>query len=369
MSRKRVPHASRSRLAAVLSVLAVTAALLGAVTSSASAATVLTIHPGDNVLVAMQSLHAGDTLLLAPGTYNTGYLRFTAMANGTAASPITVEAQDPTHPPLLEGGLRFYSPMYLFLRSLRVQATGPGLSALVISGGVGWTVDSSEFWGARQTNSMSNVTIAGTGGYPRAWKFTQNCVHDAANSTRADQTDHNIYVTYEGSSLTTGLISRNVIWGAPHGENIKIGDGGVDGALGPWGVRVANNTLATGGRQLLLHANVRNNTVVDNLFYHASQPFVASPKTTQIYVHDVIGTGNTVTHNYSSLATMLSYDPLKKVTYGAGNVMGADPHFVGAFTCGGWRPTLAAALSFGRWGTAGGAVPMPPGVEAPPHHW
>ena len=294
MSSRWVLHARRSRSVTVVGRARGRRRTLGRHgAASATAATTRTIHPGDDVLAAMKGLHAGDTLLLAAGTYSTGYLRVTPMAAGTAAAPITIAAADPAHPPLLVGGLRFYSPMYLVLRSLRVQATSPGLSALVIDGGVGWTVDSSEFWGARQTNSMANVNISGTGGYPRAWSFTENCVHDAANSTRADQTDHNIYVSYEGSSATSGRIVRNVVWGAPHGENIKLGDGGVAGALGPWGVQVANNTLALGGRQVLLHADVRNNTI-GNLLYRATQPFVSNPKTTQIYVHDVVGAGNTV---------------------------------------------------------------------------
>lgn len=373
----RLPRARRSRsatLAALVSVLAVAVGTLGAGTASAVYLPVTTtIHPGADVLAAMRALRPGDTLLLAAGTYNTGYLRADRMAVGSAAFPITVAAADPTHPPLLVGGLRFYSPSYLVLRSLRVQAanigTDVGLSALVIDGGTGWSVISSEFFGARQTNSMANVNISGTGGYPRAWTFTQNCVHDAANSTRADATDHNLYLSYAGSAATTGVVSRNIVWGAPHGENIKLGNGGLAGAIGPWGVRVVNNTLALGGRQLLLHADVSNNVVAGNIFYHATQGFVSNPKTTQVYVHDVVGTGNSVAGNYSSLATMVSYDPTNKVSYGGGNVVGADPGFTGVGSCGGWKPTLAAAAAYGRWASPSGLVPMPPPVDAPPRHW
>ena len=341
----------RSVAAAIGASLALSIGLVGAGPDQAHAATIRTIHAGDNVLTAIQGLHAGDTLLLAAGTYNTGYLRVTPMAAGTAAAPITIRAADLAHPPLLVGGLRFYSPMYVVLKSLRVQATSPGLSALVMDGGVGWTVDTSEFWGARQTKAYANVTISGTGGYPRSWAFTQNCVHDAAMNTGPDATDHNVYVTYQGATPTTGLLIRNLIFGAPHGENIKIGNGGAYGTLGPWGVRVANNTLASGGRQILLHANVGNNTIVGNLFYNATQLFVANPQTTQIYVHDVIGSGNYVSHNYSYLGSMLMYDPLHKVTVGAGNVMGANPTFDAPGSCTGYHPSLAAAIPYGRWGT------------------
>ena len=343
---------SRRSLAAAIGVsLALAIGLVGVGPDQAHAATTRTIHAGDNVLTAFEGLRAGATLLLAAGSYNTGYLRVTPMAAGTAAAPITIRAVDPFHPPLLVGGLRFYSPMYLVLKSLRVQATSPGLSALVMDGGIGWTVDSSEFWGARQTKAFANVTISGTGGYPRAWAFTQNCVHDAAMNTGPDATDHNVYVTYQGATPTTGLLIRNLIYGAPHGENIKLGNGGLYGALGPWGVRVANNTLASGGRQMLLHGNVGNNVIVGNLFYNATQGFVANPQTTQVYVHDVTGSGNYLSHTYSAQASTLMYDPLRKVTLGAGNIMGASPAFDAVGVCNGYHPTLAAAVPYGRWGT------------------
>jgi hypothetical protein len=337
--------------------------LLSAGAGSASAATVTVIHPGANVLAALQALHAGNTLELAPGTYNTGFIRAIGMASGTAGAPITITAQDPTQPPLLVGGLWLYSPMYVVLRHLRIQATAAASPALTVQGGVGWTVDSSEFWGARQTNAYANVVISGTGGYPRAFVFSQNCLHDAATSTRTSSTDHNLYVNFQGSTLTGGQILRNTMWDAPHGENIKLGDGGVDGALGPWNVRVANNTLATGGRQILLHANVRNNTVIGNLFYDATAGFVSNPQTTQVYIHDVIGPGNSFSDNYWSTSTMFMYDPLHVVTLGAGNVAGPNPAFAAPNSCAGWRQTAAAALPYGRWGTSSFTPPSVPFPE------
>ena len=305
---RRSPRSLRSLAAASGASLALAIGLVGVGPGQAHAATTRTIHVGDNVLTAFEGLRAGDTLLLAAGTYNTGYLRVTPMAAGTAAAPITIRAADPAHPPLLVGGLRFYSPMYLVLRSLRVQATTPGLSALVMDGGVGWTVDSSEFWGARQTKAYANVTISGTGGYPRAWAFTQNCVHDAAMNTGPDATDHNVYVTYQGATPATGLLIRNLI-------------------------------------------NVGNNVIVGNLFYNATQGFVANPETTQVYVHDVTGSGNYMSHSYSAVSSMLIYDPTLRVFLGPGNVTGANPGFDAVGVCTGYHPSLAAAIPYGRCGT------------------
>lgn len=350
MRHSLVRRTSRSRITAALIVLAATLALLAA-GPSASAATVKVIGPGANVLATLQSLKAGDTLQLQPGTYTTGYLRVTPMASGGPSNPITIMAADPSHPPLLVGGLRFYSPNYVMLRSLRIQGTAAGLAGLTMDGGTGWVVDKTEVWGAAQTGALGNVVITGTSGYPRGFTFSQNCVHDAGKGPAGDATHHNVYVTFPGSTLSSGNILRNLIFNATSGENLKIGDGGTYGALGPWNVRVANNTFAHAGRQILLHGNVRNNVIVGNLLYYATQGFVANPKTTQIYIHDVTGTGNYISHTYWDGSSMFSYDPSRRATLGTGNVHGAEPAFQSPYTCAGWQPTLAAAVPFGRWGT------------------
>jgi len=73
----------RTRILAAAASLSVTVGLLSAGAGSASAATVTLIHPGANVLAALQSLRAGDTLELAPGTYTTGFIRAVGMASGS----------------------------------------------------------------------------------------------------------------------------------------------------------------------------------------------------------------------------------------------------------------------------------------------
>ena len=230
-----------------------------------------------------------------------------------------------------------------------------------MDGGTGWVVDQTEVFGAAKTGALGNVVITGTGGYPRAFKFSQNCIHDAGIGPAGDSTHHNIYVDYAGSATTSGNIFRNLIWNATSGENIKVGNGGAAGALGPWNLRIANNTFGHAGRQILLHANVVNTTIIGNLFYYATQGFVANPQTTQIYMHDVIGAGNFVSHSYWFASTMFNYDPSKKLALGTGIVHGPDPAFRGAYTCGsaGWRQTLPAALPYGRWGTGAWATLAP----------
>lgn len=285
-----------------------------------------TVSPGVNLAIAISSLCPGDTLALRPGTYRTGYLRFypntpgqTGILRGTPTRRTTITAADPQHPPLVQGGLQFSGADYWRLSHLRVQATAPGLSALAMIGGAGWSVTSSEFFGARQTNSMANVLIAGSHGYPRGFEFRGNRIHDAAQSNRRDATDHNLYIMFQGAPGSGGVVTRNVLWNAPHGAGIKIGNGGAYNALGPWGVTVAMNTIYNSGRQILLHGNVRNNNIWGNLLQRATQRFVSDPRTTQIYIHDVTGKGNRFAHNYAFSGSMFAYDPRRAAAFGTGN--------------------------------------------------
>jgi len=287
---------------------------------------VTVVQPGANVPAELGKLCPGDTLQLAPGTYVTGYMRLYlggagigGIRAGTPSAPITVTSQDPSQPALIQGGLQLYSPHYWRVTNLRIQATVAGQPALTIRNGIGWSVRSCEFWGARQTNAYGNVVISGGGGQPSRFEFRSNLVHDAARSTRSDATDHNIYVNFQGAPGSGGIITRNVIWNAPHGAGIKLGAGGAYNSPGPWGVLVSMNTFYNSGRQILLHGNVRNNTVYGNLFVLATQRFVSNPQTTQIYIHDVTGTGNYIHHNFAFASTMFSYDPTHRVVYGRGN--------------------------------------------------
>ena len=319
------------------------------------------VSPGVNMPSELGTLCPGDTLQLAPGTYDTGYMRLYlggagvgGIRAGTPTAPITLTSQDPSHPALIRGGLQLYTPHYWRIWNLRIQATVAGDPALTIRNGIGWSVRSSEFWGARQTNAYANVVITGGGGQPSRFEFRGNLVHDAAWSTRADTTDHNVYVNFQGARGSGGIITRNVIWNAPHGAGIKLGNGGAYNSLGPWGVLINMNTIYNSGRQILLHGNVRNNTIYGNLFVRATQPFVTNPKTTQIYVHDVTGTGNYIHHNYAYSSTMFAYDPRHSVVFGRGNllynVLSANPRL--SYVNGRpWVATNPLAAAYGAYGT------------------
>ncbi len=372
----RAPQARPARLllaAAVAGGLSVVPlAVPGAPTTTRAAAAgrTTTVGPGVDLKAAMEQLNPGDTLRLAPGTYRTGMVlpnpatlnlprvdakgNVKKMAIGTSGARITVKAADPAHRPLILGEIKLWGPSFWTLDGLRVQAVDKDRDALYIGGGAGWTVVNSEFSGARQTGAFSNVSFAkdlyGTGA-PRGFTFAANCVHDAARSTRSN-TDHNVYVNFAGQTGSGGVITRNVIFGHPNGAGIKIGNGGVPRAPGPWGVKVTYNTIAQGGRQIFLHGDVRNNLVARNLLATSTAPFHADPRTTSVYVNLVVGAGNGFDNNYATGSSMFAFGGTVRV--GADNAVRTNPRFTSG-GCTGFHPAYAKAAAYGRYGS--GALP------------
>jgi len=352
--------------AAALSALGVSSFVVpGApLTARAEAAgTTRTVGPGVNLKAALIALKPGDTLALLPGVYRTGMVSpppatlaigaDRKMHRGTPSARITVRAADPSKRPLILGELKLWGATYWTLDGLRVQAVDRTRDALYMGGGTGWTVKNSEFFGASVTNAYSNVTISsdsyGTGA-PRGFMFTGNCVHDAGRSTGRARygTDHNIYVSYAGDRGSGGVISRNVIFNHANGVGIKLGNGGIPRAPGPWNVQVAYNTIAQGGRQVFLHADVRGNTISRNILADSTQPFGVVKTTVSVYLNQVIGGGNGFANNYATGSTMFSFG--KSARIGVDNVVRPSPHFSGS-GCGGFRPTTPAAVGYGRYGS------------------
>lgn len=79
-----------------LAILAILWASSHAITASA---TVIEVGPGDDFRAAMQSLHAGDTLVMHGGTYSLSSY-FSVSLTGTAAQPIVIRAASGEQPRL-----------------------------------------------------------------------------------------------------------------------------------------------------------------------------------------------------------------------------------------------------------------------------
>ena len=353
--------ASLTRRPLALLTAAAALAAVGSVAPPAAAAAGRTIYVtpaevtagstgGSTLAGRMQQLRPGDTLVLKAGVYDAGYTR-PNVVSGTAAAPITVMADQPAKT-LIKGQLKLWDASYWNLRGLRIQATIRGAEALFVGGGTGWTVSGGEFFGGRATGAYTNVGISnGAAGSPSRFRFTANCVHGAGRTTRENQ-DHNIYVNFRGSPSTGGSIDRNLVFDHPNGAGIKLGFGGEPNARGPWGVRVVNNTFAHGGRQILLHGDVRGNVIQGNLLAYSTKRFQKLPKTTAIYANMIQTKTNRYRYNYVHAASMVLWDPNKAMVGGAGNGLRPSPVFDRVGTCAGYQAESAAARPYGRYGTA-----------------
>jgi hypothetical protein len=355
--------AARRRARAAGALVALTAAtgslvLTPAAPGAAAAAPrVVTITPGDvtygptgprSLTAYLQSLRPGDTLVLGPGVYNAGYTR-PIVWSGTSQAPIVVRAAYPSRT-LVRGQLKLWDASYWQLRNLRIEATVKGSEALYLGGGRGWVVAGGEFFGGRNTGAYANVAIgSGYHSHPQGFRFTANCVHGAGRTNRENQ-DHNIYVNFTGSAGTGGSIDRNVIFDHPNGVGVKLGAGGVAGARGPWHVRVVNNTISNGGRQVLLHGNVRGNVVQGNILAFSTKHFQKLPKTTALYANMLTTRTNRIAHNYVYASDFVAYDPDGRLVDVGDNRRRANPVFDGMGTCGVYRAKAAPAKAYGRYG-------------------
>jgi hypothetical protein len=358
-------RAARRLTAAALGVAAVAGGAVGAgaPAQASSGGAVYRITPADiaygptaptSLATRMHRLRPGDTLVLGPGVYEAGYTR-PNVTKGTKDAPITVVAEQPSKT-LIKGLVKMFDADHWHLRNLRVQATQPGFEALYMGGGVGWVVSGGEFFGARATNAYANVTIgSGTAGNanPRGFRFTGNCVHGAALSYRVNptriNTDHNIYVNFAGSAHSGGRIERNVIFDAPNGTGVKLGYSGEPNSLGPWNVKVEQNTIVANGRQVLLHANVRNNLVVGNILGYSTKRFMKDPRTTALYANMLTTSTNRFHHNYVYASSMIEYDPGNRLTDAGSNQLRKAPRFTAVNTCAAWK--TSTRIPWGRYGT------------------
>lgn len=339
----------------ILGSLGAVAGTVAATPASAAASHTVHVSPAQTTgsrgfSKLLEALRPGQTLVLRPGTYNIGVTR-PEVRSGTRSAPITVTASDPSRT-VIRGQLKLWDADYWHLKSLRFQAGVRGAEALYIGGGRGWRVTGSEFSGADRTGAYANVAIgSGYRGEPRDFRFTRNCLHGAGRTARSN-TDHNLYVAFAGNSRTGGTIDRNIIFNHPNGAGIKLGNGGLPGARGPWGVKVLNNTIAFGGRQVLLHGDVRGNLIQGNLLAVSTARFVKSPKTTAIYANMVTTRTNKLVHNYVYRSSMVAFDPQKRLVAQGKNTLRTDPSFTRIQTCKDWQTRNPAARPYGKFGTA-----------------
>jgi len=338
---------------AAVTLLLLTCALLwsGPTAPPAAAASTYTIAWSTPAAfrAAVEALRPGDILRLQPGIYDIGGM-VPALTPGTSTAPIRITAVDPDNPPVLKGSLVLRDADHWTLTRVLVQATEPQQPALTMAGGRGWAVTNSEFTGAATTGDYANVAIShsATGGPPRDWQFSSNCVHHAAARPAGDPALYmNIYVNIEGGG-SNGRIARNILFNARGGDNIKIGAGGNASTVGASGIRIEYNTMYDALHQVMVFGNVRDIVLNRNLLIRSIDTSVKAGQ----YINQVpassTGPRVTSTDNYGYLMDANFYARgIDRTAYvERGNILGADPKIVA--NCNGFRPSGAAA-AYGRY--------------------
>jgi hypothetical protein len=268
----------------------------------------------------IKALRPGDTLRIKPGTYDIGEMRIGNLA-GSSSRKISVKADEASRRPTLKGFLTLWRPKYVELSNLRFQATVPARGGLSYHCGVGWSVTNSEFFGANNTHAYWNL---GIGGYqpgpptpdgandcanePRAFTVAGNVFHhpNVEGSTKAIY--HHIYAYFEGSSGTSGTISRNIFTGFRNGAGIKLG---AANRLCAWNVRIEFNTFYDGVRAIVMEDDVRGIRFKGNLTDRIRGGGGASGPHLSVALGAVAATNptNVISHTYAAN----NANPLKRI--------------------------------------------------------
>lgn len=222
---------------------------------------------------AMRCVTAGDTVLIEGGTYDARVNPYLQAANrGTADRPVVVRAREGARV-VIRGLLRLEQPDHWEIDGIRITSDGrrygSGEYLLKIRGGRGWEVRDGEVWGTR-AGSYAAVRIErgsaahGPNVAPDGWALRRNCIHDTAD-VHDGARDHNIYV-HTGADAGPGAIVDNVVFGAPGGQNLKLGDGTASGVTsGAHHVRVEGNTLVDAQQNILLTGSSSDNLIRGNV--------------------------------------------------------------------------------------------------------
>jgi parallel beta-helix repeat protein len=211
--------------------------------------------PWQTLQHAANVLQAGDTVIVEPGTYQ----GFELTTSGTAAAPITFQAQPGVvinqQNPVTQDGINLEGASYVTI--------------------TGFTVQNMPRAGIRAVTD-TNVTIRGNttdhNGYWGIFTGFSNYVDIENNTATNSQIQHGIYVS---NSAVSPVIRNNLIYGNAdngihlNGDVSQGGSGIITGAL------VEGNVIhdnGTGGGSGINCDGVQNSTIENNLLYnnHAS---------------------------------------------------------------------------------------------------
>jgi hypothetical protein len=283
------------------------------------------------------------TLYVRGGTYQQRVWH-PKVASGSPDNRIRVTAY-PGERVVLRGLFHLYNLRYWTIDNLEFTWS-PELSQadhmVRFTNGVGWIFENNQVYGARSYAGL-HITSWSTSSEPSGWIVRHNRIFDTVPSNGINQ-DHNVYVS---ASAGNGVIERNLIYGAPNGENVKIGGGSNADAVS--NITVRYNTMYDASSNMLLSGPSSNNTIERNIMYRSNQS--GTPKAT-IMLWAASGTGNVVRDNFVGQSSGLmaaaggTSANLPAAFDAGGNLIDRDPRFVAAAS-GDLRPQDPTAATYG----------------------
>ncbi|MDQ3951385.1 MAG: hypothetical protein M3279_00255 [Actinomycetota bacterium] len=203
---------------------------------SDSAAGSLT-SPWGSLEHALESLHAGDTLLVRGGVYRER-IASAGIQPGTAGAPVRVAAF-PGEQPVLHGALWLRDADYWTISGLDVTwdpETGrPSDHMVKLEGGRGWSFEDAEVWGSR---GYSAILVAGEA---VDWSLQRLYVHDTHDTHDTHGRNQDNLITVSGNARA-GTIQRNLLTGSPNGRAVGVGSPR-EWQQDPHGIVIRYNTM------------------------------------------------------------------------------------------------------------------------------
>ena len=287
---------------------------------------------------ALEALRPGQTLVVRGGRYSERLGADTPIAvrPGTRKQPILVRVPRGERA-VLEGLLWLGGASNWTLDGLEVswrRDGKPDEHMVKLEGGTGWRLTRAVISGAR---SYAGVLVAGT---PSSWRIDRSCISDTRPANDRNQ-DHNVYVN-TGLGADSGLIERNIVFGAPNGSNLKIGGTGSEG--GSDDVTVRFNTFAEAAQPILVGGETSDTLIERNIVSAGSRGYL-------IRGYELDGEGNVARENLGwGAGRFIENDDGsgEGVRDGGGNELAPAPPFAATRTCADFAKASEGSAAYGH---------------------
>lgn len=254
---------------------------------------------------ALEQLRAGDTLLVAGGTYEEQVE--VEAASGSEQAPVRVEVAEGERA-VLRGLLWLDDPDWWRIVGLDVTWADRNRAdqhMVKITDGDHWVVQDAEIWGAR---SYAAVLVAGD---PERFALRRLHVHDTRKANGTNE-DHLIYLN---SGRGGGVVEGCLLVGSPNGRAVKVGPPDEDGSAVS-DVVLRYNTMVDnrGPSNVQLAWRSRDVEIYRNIMVGAA------PGRANVTAYDLDGRGNVVRDNIGTESTAVLEQDVDGLVDGGGNL-------------------------------------------------